>query len=86
MRHVIHTVGPIFRSSQESGPPLRSAYASSAALAAQNGLRTIAFPAISCGVYGYPYKLAAKEALAALSAGSDGLTEVHFVLFEDEAW
>ena len=46
----------------------------------------MAFPAISCGVFGYPYKKAAEVALATLKAEASGLDEVHFVLFEQAAW
>ena len=54
-RHVIHTVGPVYRDGKQGEPGLLAAcYRSSLDLAAANGLRTLAFPAISCGVYGYP--------------------------------
>src|SRR5687767_13432792 len=54
-RHVIHTVGPVYRDGLHGEPELLSScYRSSLALAAGNGVRTIAFPAISCGIYGYP--------------------------------
>ena len=54
-RHVIHTAGPVYRDGRHGEPDLlASCYRSSLALAAENGVRTIAFPAISCGVYGYP--------------------------------
>jgi O-acetyl-ADP-ribose deacetylase (regulator of RNase III) len=63
-RHVIHTVGPVW-SGGASGEPelLASCYRRSLALAVENGIRTTAFPAISCGVYGYPLELAAAIAV-----------------------
>ena len=62
-KYVIHTVGPIY--SQVSNPKLllESAYVNSLRLAIENRCRTIAFPAISCGVYGYPHQEAAEVAL-----------------------
>jgi O-acetyl-ADP-ribose deacetylase (regulator of RNase III) len=63
-KHVIHTVGPVW-SGGASGEPelLASCYRRSLALAVENGIRTTAFPAISCGVYGYPLELAAAIAV-----------------------
>jgi O-acetyl-ADP-ribose deacetylase (regulator of RNase III) len=67
-RHVIHTVGPIWRGgSQDEPETLRSAYAQSIACAAKHHLSTVAFPAISTGVYGYPVELAAPLALGVLA-------------------
>jgi O-acetyl-ADP-ribose deacetylase (regulator of RNase III) len=58
-RHVIHTVGPVWNGGTRGEPELlASCYKSSLALAAQHELRTVAFPAISCGVYGYPIEQA----------------------------
>src|SRR5688572_11169019 len=54
-RHVIHTVGPVYKDGRHREPELlASCYRKSLALAAEHGVKTIAFPAISCGVYGYP--------------------------------
>jgi O-acetyl-ADP-ribose deacetylase (regulator of RNase III) len=63
-RWVIHAVGPIWRGGSHGEPGLlSSAYRESLRLAAQHGVRTIAFPAISCGVYGYPVGEAASIAV-----------------------
>jgi O-acetyl-ADP-ribose deacetylase (regulator of RNase III) len=67
-RHVIHTVGPVYSSPGASAPLLESAYRSSLQLANQHGLKAVAFPAISCGVYGYPYHEAAEVSLRTLPA------------------
>ncbi len=53
-KHVIHTVGPVYHGRDEDAVLLASCYRSSLQLAEANGITTIAFPAISCGVYGYP--------------------------------
>jgi len=87
-RHVIHTVGPVYQDGRHGEPEaLRSCYRRSLELAERAGLRSVAFPAISCGVYRYPVKEAARIALATtadhLAAGS-GIEKVLFVLFSDE--
>ena len=85
-RHVIHTVGPVYRSAEASSPLLAAAYRSSLELAQAHGLQTIAFPAISCGVYGYPLDEAAMVALNACRTHGLGLSEVTFVLFGNTAF
>jgi O-acetyl-ADP-ribose deacetylase (regulator of RNase III) len=62
-RHVIHTVGPVYRGSEKDPLLLSACYRNSLQLAADNGCRSIAFPAISCGVYGYPIEKACQIAI-----------------------
>ena len=63
-RHVIHTVGPIYRDGHHGEPEaLAACYRNSLSLAEESGLRSIAFPLISTGVYGYPVEQAAPIAL-----------------------
>ncbi|OIN98748.1 MAG: O-acetyl-ADP-ribose deacetylase [Desulfovibrionaceae bacterium CG1_02_65_16] len=85
-RHVIHTVGPIWRGGTAGEPELlRSAYAQCLRLAHEHGLARIAFPAISCGAYGYPLPLAAPLALCALRAGLEaGLVRQAAMLLRGE--
>lgn len=84
-RHVIHTVGPVYRGGGSGEPEtLKSAYQNSLALALNNGLKSLAFPSISTGAYGYPIKEASMVALKAIVdfiKSSVGLSEVRFVLF-----
>ena len=66
-KHVIHTVGPVYRDGRHGEPELlASCYNHSVALAAAHDLRSLSFPAISAGVYGYPWADAAEVALRAL--------------------
>jgi O-acetyl-ADP-ribose deacetylase len=86
-QHVVHTVGPIYRGGgQGEAQLLQSAYQNSIDLALAHGARSIAFPAISCGVYGYPLSEAAEIALRVsrekLSLHA-ALEEIRFVLFGD---
>jgi O-acetyl-ADP-ribose deacetylase (regulator of RNase III) len=86
-RHVIHTVGPVYRGQPRDAALLASAYRSSLELA--QSLRTIAFPAISCGAFGYPLDEAARVAVGVARERDWSLVEIRFVLFSDEvlaAW
>jgi O-acetyl-ADP-ribose deacetylase (regulator of RNase III) len=83
---VVHTVGPVYRSPAASAPLLASAHAASLAVAREHGVKTIAFPAISCGVYGYPLDEAAAIAIDACRVGAAGFDEVRFVLYGDRAF
>lgn len=60
---VVHTVGPVYENDAESAPLLRASHRSSLELAARKGLASVAFPAISCGIYGYPASKAARIAV-----------------------
>ena len=86
-RHVIHTVGPVWHGGDDGEPALlENAYTNSLKIALEHGIRTIAFPSISTGVYGYPIDLAAPIALAAaIHAAREGqpFDEIRFVLFSD---
>jgi O-acetyl-ADP-ribose deacetylase (regulator of RNase III) len=62
-RHVIHTVGPVYSGKPQDSRLLTGCYLNSLTLAVENNLKTIAFPAISCGVYGYPIEAACKIAV-----------------------
>ena len=89
-RWVIHTVGPVYSRKPEVPQLLAACHENSLALARTHGLRTIAFPAISTGVYGYPLAEAAPIALQAtgayLARHPDTLDEVRFVLFDAAAY
>lgn len=85
-RHVIHTVGPIYRGRPEDARLLANCYVNSLNLAAERQLASIAFPAISCGVYGYPIaeacKIAIDTTLDFLTTHPE-MTRVVFILFSD---
>jgi len=87
-KRVIHTVGPVWHGGRHGEPELlASCYRNSLALAAAHDCRTIAFPAISCGVYGYPFEAATEIAVrecAAFLATDKRVKEVTFALFSSE--
>ena len=81
-RHVIHTVGPIWRGGAEGEPDLlASCYRESLKLAVAHGIGSIAFPAISCGVYGYPIQAAARIATRETAAFLDAAPSITRVIF-----
>jgi O-acetyl-ADP-ribose deacetylase (regulator of RNase III) len=88
-RHIIHTVGPIWNGGKNKEPEqLYDAYYNSLVVAKQNGLRTVAFPNISTGVYRFPKAMAAEIAIRAVkefdAANPGAIDEVLFVCFDDE--
>ncbi len=84
-KFVIHTVGPVWRGGQaDEDQLLRSGYQRSLALALEHGVRTIAFPSISTGIYGFPIERASRIAVKAVKSfleEHDGLDKVVFVCF-----
>ena len=89
-RFVIHTVGPIWRGGNHGEPEtLASCYRNSLELAGGNAIQTIAFPAISCGAYGYPIQEAAEIALKTTReflANTDKIDKVIFVLWGEDVY
>jgi len=88
-RHVIHAVGPVYHGRPQDAELLASAYRNSLMLATQYHLTSIAFPAISTGVYGYPLNEAAPIALGTVKEFlvRDGVIKlVRFVLFDRQAY
>ncbi len=87
-RHVIHTVGPVWHGGTAGEAALLgSAYRTSLELAREHGLKTIAFPAISTGVYGYPVEQAAEIAVASVvesvEAQPDAFRRIEFCCFSE---
>jgi O-acetyl-ADP-ribose deacetylase (regulator of RNase III) len=89
-RYIIHTVGPIWRGGQQGEADLlASCYRSSLALASEYAVRSIAFPAISCGIYGYPLEEAAAIAVREIRGFGDTrgvVEEVKLVAFGDDVY
>jgi O-acetyl-ADP-ribose deacetylase (regulator of RNase III) len=85
-RWVIHTVGPVFSANEDRSGLLASCHLESLRVADELGASTVAFPAISTGVYGYPLELAATVAMAAIRSADTRVGEVRFVLFGQDAF
>ncbi len=89
-KHVIHTVGPVYSGGKYGdAEKLASAYRRSIEVAGENNLKSVAFPAISCGVYGYPHEKAAEIALTTIAKTLETypkIINVRFVLFSDDIY
>jgi O-acetyl-ADP-ribose deacetylase (regulator of RNase III) len=89
-RFVIHTVGPVWRGGKHGEPEtLANCYRNSLQVALENRIKTIAFPAISCGAYGYPVEEATQIALETTReflASSDQIEKVTFVLWDEDIY
>lgn len=81
-KHVIHTVGPVWHGGGQREPELlKSAYHSCFEVAHRHGMKSIAFPAVSAGVYGYPMREAALIALSAAQAAAGAYPELERIVF-----
>jgi O-acetyl-ADP-ribose deacetylase (regulator of RNase III) len=85
-RWVIHTVGPVYAKREDRSGLLASCHTESLRVADDQGAETVAFPAISTGVYGYPLDEAASVAIEAVRAADTKVREVRFVLFGHAAY
>ncbi|WP_075731987.1 O-acetyl-ADP-ribose deacetylase [Streptomyces acidiscabies] len=85
-RWVIHTVGPVHSATEDRSALLASCYRESLGVADQLGARTVAFPAISAGIYGWPMDDAARIAVRTVRETPTQVEEVRFVLFDEDAY
>jgi len=88
-KHVIHTVGPVWHGGNKNEPKLlASCYRESLNLVAKNKLNTIAFPAISCGIYGYPIDQAVKIALGEITTflSNNNIDKVYLSCFDEDVF
>jgi O-acetyl-ADP-ribose deacetylase (regulator of RNase III) len=85
-RWVIHTVGPVYATSEDRSALLAACHTESLRVADELGVRSVAFPAISTGVYGYPLDEAAPVAIGAIREADSAVEEVRFVLFGRDAY
>lgn len=88
-RYVIHTVGPVYSGSADDPVLLRSCYLRSLELADEHGIKSVAFPALSTGIFGYPLSEAARVAILAFRdylSGDTGIELVRMVLYDRKAF
>ncbi|NEA98193.1 O-acetyl-ADP-ribose deacetylase [Streptomyces sp. SID13726] len=85
-RWVIHTVGPRYSQEEDRSELLASCYRESLRVADELGARTVAFPAVSAGIYGWPMDDAARIAVATVRETPTSVEEVRFVLFDETAY
>ncbi|MEV5773262.1 O-acetyl-ADP-ribose deacetylase [Streptomyces antimycoticus] len=85
-RWVIHTVGPVFSTAEDRSATLASCYREALRVADELGARTVAFPAVSTGVYRWPLDDAARIALTTVRDADTAVTEARFVLFDRRAY
>ncbi|MET9440527.1 O-acetyl-ADP-ribose deacetylase [Streptomyces sp. NPDC006610] len=85
-RWVIHTVGPVYSREEDRSALLASCYRESLRVADELGARTVAFPAVSAGIYGWPMDDAARIAVETVRAAGTAVEEVRFVLFDERAY
>jgi O-acetyl-ADP-ribose deacetylase len=87
VRHIIHTVGPVWEGGgYDEAEILASCYRRSLEIADEIGARTVAFPAIATGVYGFPLEQAARIAVATINATPTRVERVRLVAFDDNAY
>jgi len=87
--YIIHTVGPVYSGTSQDAEDLRACYRNSLRLADENGIRSVSFPAISTGAFGYPLEEAAQISLATVAEyikEETGLKLVRFVLYSQSAY
>ncbi|WP_069169853.1 O-acetyl-ADP-ribose deacetylase [Streptomyces griseus] len=85
--HVVHTVGPVWSRTEDRSALLASCYRESLRVASELGARTVVFPAISTGVYGWPLHDGARIAVRTVrEAAFPPVTDIRFVLFDEEAY
>lgn len=85
-RWVIHTVGPVWSRGEDRSESLASCYRESLRVADELGARTVAFPAISTGIYGWPLDDGARIAVETVRRTRTAVEEVRFVLFDEQAY
>ncbi|MGW2824030.1 O-acetyl-ADP-ribose deacetylase [Streptomyces sp. NPDC001443] len=85
-RWVIHTVGPVWSAGEDRSALLASCYRESLRVADELGARTVAFPAVSTGIYGWPMDDGARIAVQTVRAADTSVEEVRFVLFDESAY